>query len=123
MTIEVHTVRQLKGKSPQTKLHHLYKTVCRRGINVYLTKEDIFITPDVMAILLQRRPEDFDKGDSQALRVLLGLRYDREASPCLDPASEDFRQQTRDIESATNLFYRLTGQESQGYDQTNKEGK
>lgn len=81
MTIEVRTIRQLKGATPRTKLHHLYKTVCRRGINVHLTKDGIHVTPAVMSILLYRRPEDFDNGDSQALRALLGLRHDREASP------------------------------------------
>ncbi|KJZ17155.1 MULTISPECIES: hypothetical protein [unclassified Halomonas] len=109
MAIEVHTVRQLKGASPRTKLHHLHKTVCRRGINVHLTNDDIHVTPAVMSILLQRRPEDLDKGDSQALRTLLGLRHDREASPCLAPASETFKAQSRDMEAAAGLFYLLVG--------------
>ncbi|MCW4151541.1 hypothetical protein OM427_18610 [Halomonas sp. 18H] len=107
--IEVRTVRQLKGGSPQTKLHHLYKTVCRRGINVHLTNDDILITPAVMSILLKRRPKDLDQGDSQALRALLSLRHDREASPCLAPASETFKAQTRDMEEAACLFYLLVG--------------
>ncbi|WP_146613022.1 hypothetical protein [Halomonas sp. SL1] len=113
MTIEVRTVRQLKGASPRTKLHHLYKTVCRRGINVHLTKDDIYVTPAVMSILLQRRPEDLDKGDSPALRVLLSLRHDREASPCLAPASDAFKAQTRDMEAAASLFYLLISEEHQ----------
>ncbi|WP_016854958.1 hypothetical protein [Halomonas smyrnensis] len=114
MAIEVHTVRQLKGASSRTKLHHLYKTVCRRGINVHLTKDDIHVTPAVMSILLQRRPEDLDKGDLQALRVLLGLRHDREASPCLAPASEAFKAKTRDMEAAASLFYLLVGEPAAG---------
>ncbi|SFT68284.1 hypothetical protein SAMN04487956_11459 [Halomonas saccharevitans] len=110
MTIEVHTVRHLKGASPRTKLHHLYKTVCRRGINVHLTKDDIHVTPAVVSILLQRRPEDLDQGDSQALRVLLSLRHDRETSPCLAPASEVFKARTQDMEAAASLFYLIVGQ-------------
>ncbi|RAH38308.1 hypothetical protein [Halomonas sp. SL1] len=107
--IQVRTVRHLKGASPRTKLHHLYKTVCRRGINVHLTKDDIHVTPAVVSILLQRRPEDLDHGDSQALRVLLSMRHDRETSPCLAPASEAFKVQTRDMEAAAGLFYLLVG--------------
>lgn len=114
MAIEVRTVRQLKGASPRTKLHHLYKTVCRRGINVHLTKDDIHVTPIVMSILLQRRPEDLDKGESRALRVLLGLRHDREASPCLAPATEAFKARTRDMEAAARVFYLLAGEPAAG---------
>lgn len=110
MAIEVRTVRHLKGTSPRTKLHHLYKTVCRRGINVHLTQDDIHVTPAVVSILLQRRPEDLDKGDSQALRVLLKLRHDRESSPGLGPSSGAFKAQTRDMEAAVRVFYLLAGE-------------
>ncbi|SHL15277.1 hypothetical protein SAMN05192556_108114 [Halomonas caseinilytica] len=113
MAIEVHTVHQLKGNTPRTKLHHLYKTVCRRGINVHLTKDDILITPAVMSIMLQRRPEDLDRGDSLALRKLLGLRHDREASSCLGPVDEAFRADTRVMEDAVSLFYLLVGEKGE----------
>jgi hypothetical protein len=112
MTIEVRSVDNLNGGTPLTKLRHLYKTVWERGLTVHVVKERLLITQAVLDELMRWDAKTFDHMDCPARRVLLKLRRSRENGPCRSSVSDSFKEETKTLEAAVELFFLLVRRET-----------
>lgn len=108
MTLKIQSVDKLKGATPLTKVRHLYKTVCRRGLPVYLVEHDLLITPGIVHELMNWDVRTFDEWkDCYSKRLMLKLRKSWEDGPCARSVSDSFRGDTKVMETALVLFFLL----------------
>lgn len=106
--LKVQSVDKLKGATPLTKVWHLYKTVCRRGLHVYLVEHGLLITPGTVYELMSWDARTFDQWkDCYAKRLMLKLRKTWEDGPCRSSVSDSFREETKVLETALALFFLL----------------
>ncbi|MDZ7853498.1 MAG: hypothetical protein U5L98_12865 [Halomonas sp.] len=99
---------KLKGGTPQTKLWHLYKTVCGRSLPIHLVEYDLLITPAVLDELMRWDALTFDQWkDAPARRAMLKLRQSWQDGPCRSSVGDSFRQETEALEKAIKLFFLL----------------
>lgn len=108
MALEIRTVDKLKGVAPLTKIRHLYKTVCRRGLPVYLVEHDLLITPGIIYELMSWDVRSFDEWkDCYSKRVMLKLRKSWMNGPCRSSVGDSFKEDTKNMDGAVRLFFLL----------------
>lgn len=105
-TVRLESVRSLieSFESAGALIEWLRHTVIDKGEQVELTQDGVIIHDQILKHLTRRTPEQLKSGRSYGVEVLLDLRYKAEESQGIAGVSDQFKQQTKDMELGYALF-------------------